>query len=263
MGSYEICFFLVDTFSQLVQVAITNVNTSTFSYTEDFMIVSPTVLPGGHFQMSAPSSQNQAYGGNGVDYLQSMVGPYNLNVSLVSTKDPAIHYNGLAHPYSFGGYTYYYSRTHMTTTGSLTFNGDLYSITGTSWFDRQYGDLAKACLQGWQWFAIELDDNSQVMLFDFLGTGDDPTIDINAEKYGSITDAQGVTVDLAPDDFTVTATSHWTSPSTGCTYPNSWSVTFKGQSYSITPKVINQEVSCNNHRVLKDALVTCMNMCML
>ena len=55
------------------------------------------------------------------------------------------------------------------------------------WFDRQYGNLATAITQGWQWFAMSLADGSEVMLFNFREneqSGSKRTIEPN---YGSIT----------------------------------------------------------------------------
>ena len=68
---------------------------------------------------------------------------------------PALHYGGLRHDYACGGYTYYYSRPRMAATGTLTLDGTALEVSGTMWFDRQFGDLNAVVHRGWQWFAIE------------------------------------------------------------------------------------------------------------
>ena len=72
-----------------------------------------------------------------------------------ATVPPALHYGGMAHDYVCGGYTYYYSRPRMAATGTLTLDGKALEVSGTVWFDRQFGDLNAVVHRGWQWFAIE------------------------------------------------------------------------------------------------------------
>ncbi|MGV8991778.1 MAG: lipocalin family protein [Thiobacillus sp.] len=241
---FEVVFFTFDAFlfmrDQLVQAAITDVNGNRFEFKECVEFHIPNKTPNG-FNLSSGSDQAvTATGGNGTDHLHSAIGDYVLDIDLQSTKAPALHYGGDAHPYIFGGYTYYYSRTHMATTGTLSIAGKSYKVTGTSWFDRQYGELFQAISQGWQWFAIELADNRQVMLFDF--NGDNATV----EKSGSITDADGRTTNLAAHQFDVTVLGHWTSPRTGCVYPSGWTVTIGSEIFTVQPSVQDQEL-CGHH----------------
>jgi Predicted secreted hydrolase len=160
---------------QLVQAAITDVNGQRFTYTEFVRFGLPNRSANG-FKLSADRHGSiSAVGGNGHDRLHSAIGDYILDLDLQATKPPALHYSGDPHPYVFGGYTYYYSRPQMTTTGTLQIAGKTHRVSGTSWFDRQYGELFQAIAQGWQWFAIELADNRQIMLFDFQG--DDASVE--------------------------------------------------------------------------------------
>lgn len=237
---FEVVFFTFDAFlfmrDQLVQAAITDVNGNRFEFKEFVEFHLPDKTPNGFKLSSGADNSVTATGGNGTDHLHSAIGDYVLDIDLQSTKPPALHYGGGAHPYIFGGYTYYYSRTHMATTGTLSIAGKSYKVTGTSWFDRQYGELFQAINQGWQWFAIELADNRQVMLFDF--NGDNATV----EKSGSITDAEGRTTNLAAHQFDVTILGHWTSPATGCVYPSGWTVTIENETFTVQPGVQDQEL---------------------
>lgn len=237
---FEVVFFSFDSFvimrDQLVQAAITDIDGNSFSFEEFVEFHLPDKTPDSFNLTSGSGNKVTAKGGGGTDHLHSEVGRYVLDLDLKSTKQPALHYGGDAHPYVFGGYTYYYSRTHMTTTGTLTIDGKQHKVTGTSWFDRQYGELYQAISQGWQWFAIELDDNRQIMLFDFNGN------DSSVEKSGSVTDAAGLTTTLAAHEFEVVVLDHWTSPHTGCTYPSGWEVTVRGEKFNVQPAVKDQEL---------------------
>lgn len=237
---FEVVFFTFDSFlimrDQLVQAAITDVDGNRFVFEEFVEFHLPAKTRDGFDLTSGSNNKVTAQGGNGSDRLHSEVGDYVLDIGLQSTKPPALHYGGDAHPYVFGGYTYYYSRTRMATTGTLSIGGKVHKVTGTSWFDRQYGELYQAISQGWQWFAIELDDDRQIMLFDFKGN------DSSVEKSGSITDALGNTVTLSAHQFEVVVLDHWTSPHTGCTYPSGWQVTVNGEVFHVEPLVKDQEL---------------------
>ena len=50
------------------------------------------------------------------------------------------------------------STTPMAATGTVLVNGDASNVTGTAWFDHQWGDFIAVGGGGWDWFAVNLDD---------------------------------------------------------------------------------------------------------
>lgn len=237
---FEVVFFTFDSFlimrDQLVQAAITDVDGNRFEFKEFVKFHLPQRGKNGFNLNSGKDNRVTAVGGDGHDRLHAAVGQYVLDIELHATKPPAMHYGGDAHPYRFGGYTYYYSRPKMETSGTLTIAGETLKVSGTSWFDRQYGELYQAIQQGWQWFAIELADNRQIMLFDFKGS------DSNVEKSGSVTDPAGRTVTLGADEFQVTVLEQWTSPDTGCSYPSGWEIKIRDETFTVQPLLKDQEL---------------------
>lgn len=237
---FEVVFFAFDALiimrDQLVQAAITDVDGQRFEFEEFLQFYLPKRIKNGFDLSSGAGNQVTAVGGDGHDRLHAQIGEYVLDLKLDATQPPALHYGGDAHPYRFGGYTYYYSRPKMATTGTLSIGGQTFQVTGSSWFDRQYGELFQAIRQGWQWFAIELEDNRQIMLFDFKGS------DSSVEKSGSVTDANGMTTTLAAHEFQVTILGEWTSPNTGCTYPSGWEIEVRGEKFTVEPLVKDQEL---------------------
>ncbi|QID16376.1 carotenoid biosynthesis protein [Nitrogeniibacter mangrovi] len=237
---FEVVFFSFDSFlfmrDQLTQVAITDVAADRFRFGEHLKFHLPRKTDKRFDLNAGPHDIIRAVGDDRVDRIHSEVGGYVLDLEMQATKPTALHYGGDAHPYRFGGYTYYYSRVRMATRGTITVDGKTYHVTGTSWYDRQYGELYQAIVKGWQWFAIELDDNRQIMLYDILGKSN------RVERAGSITDAEGHTRPIMGDQFQVEVLGHWKSPHTGCTYPSGWRVTVEGQTYEVQPMVQDQEL---------------------
>lgn len=237
---FEVVFFSFDSFivmrDQLTQVAITDVADDSFHFAEHLKFHLPARTTNRFDLRAGPGDMVRALGDDRVDRLHSEVDGYVLDLELEATKAPALHYGGDAHPYRFGGYTYYYSRVRMQTRGTITFGGKTYDVRGTSWFDRQYGELYQAIVKGWQWFAIELDDGREIMLYDILGAAN------AVERAGSVTDAEGRTRPLAGHEFSVEVLGHWKSPHTGCVYPSGWKVDVAGEQFEVQPMVQDQEL---------------------
>ena len=72
------------------------------------------------------------------------------------------------------------------------------AVTGDAWFDHQWGDFISVGAGGWDWFAVNLDDGTDVMLS--LVRAADGTYPL---VYGTLVDAAGRTTSLAHGDFTV------------------------------------------------------------
>jgi len=243
---FETCFFTFDSFfvfkDQLIQAAITDVSDNSFHFKEYTKYFSQPEETATGFNLSSDKHNKvTAVGSNGRDVLHSEIDNYILDLKLEPVKDDVIHYEGGPHVYRMGGFTYYYSRVGMKTEGTIKVGDTTYNVSGITWFDRQYGELYKAINTGWQWFAIQLDDNRQVMLYDINGAED------RMESYVAITDAKGETRDYGPEDFTVEVLDHWTSPDTGIVYPSGWRLNVKGEQWIVEPMIKDQELQGNHH----------------
>jgi predicted secreted hydrolase len=73
-------------------------------------------------------------------------------------------------------------------------------------------------LSGWDWFAIQLDNNQELMLYRLrLKSGA-----VDPHSSGTFVDAKGQGHFLT--DFTLRPGRPWSSTSTGATYPLSWTI---------------------------------------
>lgn len=62
--------------------------------------------------------------------------------------------------------SHYYSQPFIDVKGEVKLNGELISVTGTAWLDREWSSQFLAdSQQGWDWFALRLHDGSTLMLF--------------------------------------------------------------------------------------------------
>jgi predicted secreted hydrolase len=142
-----------------------------------------------------------------------------LDLRLVSRKPPALHDRDGWIDFGPGGGSYYYSRTDMAADGQLTLGDRTFEVDGQAWFDHQWGDFISVGGGGWDWFAINLDDGTDVTLSLVRDAdGSYPLI------YGTLVRPDGTTIHLDRDAFEVQPSGTWTSPTTGATYPAGWSI---------------------------------------
>ncbi len=137
--------------------------------------------------------------------------------------------------------SYYYSLTRMPTTGTITISGHTTTVSGASWMDREWSTSAlSAEQQGWDWFALQLDDGRDLMLYRMRlrGGGIDPA------SSGTLIDADGSARSLALGDVEVTASGIWTSPRSGAEYPSAWRVRVPSAAIDATvrPLIDDQEL---------------------
>ncbi len=134
----------------------------------------------------------------------------------------------------------YFSYTDMRTLGSLTIGKQTFSVTGRSWFDREISSGRMSSKEkGWDWFAIQLDDGRQIMIYSMRKN--DGTLD--RYSSGTVVYSDGRYRHLNFDDFRITTLRQYKSTKTGVTYPTDWKVSIPGEGLdlNVTPLVEDQE----------------------
>lgn len=175
-------------------------------------------------------------GSAGQDHLAADMADYAINLDLTSGK-PAVLHDGKG-LISFGpaGDSYYYSRTRLSVNGTLTDHGATLRVAGAAWMDHQWGNFVSGG-GGWDWFAIQLNDDSEAMLFFLRDSDGKPTL-----SYGSYVAPDGTATILGRSDFGEQAVGSWTSSSSGIQYPTGWQVVAGDLRLTLTPTVLDQEL---------------------
>jgi predicted secreted hydrolase len=141
-----------------------------------------------------------------------------------------------------GNASYYYSLTRLETAGTIQLAEVAYTVSGLSWMDHEWSTSGLAADQvGWDWFSIQLDDKTELMVFQLRK--EDGSID--PFSSGTTVAADGSTRHLDRDDFEIRVEDTWPSPHTGATYPARWTVTVPAVDLrlEIEPYLADQELT--------------------
>lgn len=124
------------------------------------------------------------------------------------------------------GTSYYYSRPRMNVEGRMKLGAKTMPVTGQSWFDHQWGDFQTGLLN-WDWFALQLDDGADVMLYRLRDRHDSPVL-----LSGTYT-RSGLTEVLGEGDFSAEPTDSWRSKRTGVSYAVAWRIRIPGHAIDL------------------------------
>ena len=156
--------------------------------------------------------------GNGDLYhLNFGTGDYTVEFEAVSQKPAVLHHGAGLVDLGTAGKTYYYSRTRLETSGTVSVSGVSHPVAGVSWMDHQWGDFTTRDI-GWDWLSLNLDDGSDLMVsVVWEQAGHKPV-----SAYGTYIPANSDPVHLPGNDISLDSTGTWTSSVTGAVYPMNW-----------------------------------------
>jgi len=169
--------------------------------------------------------------------------PMSIHLTQQAIKPPVINgQNGISKKGpSANAASHYYSMPRLATRGELTLGKTRYQVSGQSWLDREFGSGGLSPGQnGWDWFAIQLDDGRDLMLYQIREKGGLP----GPYSAGTLTDKNGKSTFITREDFKIAVTQWWKSPHTGARYPAAWKIDVPRYhlSLNITPTVADQEM---------------------
>lgn len=166
-----------------------------------------------------------------------------LDLNLNASKPPVVHgENGVSQKTTAAGNaSYYVSFTRMPTQGAVRINGETFTVTGSSWFDHEWGTTSLGeNAAGWDWFSIQLDDNRELMFFQIRNKDGS----VEPLSSGTLVEPDGAATFLQRDDVTITPQEYWTSSFSQGKYPAKWRVASPGGNFdlTLTPLISDQEM---------------------
>lgn len=129
--------------------------------------------------------------------------------------------------------SYYYSLPRLAARGELVVGVSSHAVSGLAWIDREWStSVLGDAYQGWDWFALHLDDGRDLMLYQLRRIDGQP----DAFNAGSLGDGK-VSRTLTADDFSLTPIEHWRG------WPVAWKLFIRGdepQQYIVRAAIKDQ-----------------------
>lgn len=168
--------------------------------------------------------------------------------AILKSDKPAIPNgeNGSGITLKQGGSSKHFSFTRMNVSGKLSGENGTEVFSGSAWMDREYGAWGDA--GGWDWFSIQLDDNTELMLYQFS----DAQGMMKGNSTGTFVRESGEAEYLLRSEFEITPTAHWTSPHSGAVYPAGWHIAVPrlGIDITVEPLLADQELDTRGTTVI-------------
>jgi predicted secreted hydrolase len=164
-----------------------------------------------------------------------------LEVDFNPTKPLVLHGNNgyVQKGIDQGDASYYASYTRMSVSGAISDGADSSKVVGDAWFDHEIVSSAVGRADvGWDWFALQLNDNSEVMIYRLR----DAKGERRQFSRGAYVAADGNVTELSPNECELTPKERWRSAVTGASYPLSWAINCHspGSDFSLNVKATQQ-----------------------
>ena len=221
----------------LAHAALTQITTRRFLYEERLNRAGPGIA-GASFDEHRVWNGNWSARWNGdTQGLTALTPDFQFNLQLVPAKPPVINgVDGVSQKAEGKGKaSYYVSFPRLAATGSITIDKTKYTVKGTAWMDHEWFTHQLQPDQiGWDWFSIQLDNNTELMLFELRRK--DGTVD--PYSSGTYVDAAGKPHHLEAKDFHLTPQEKWSH------YPIRWKIEVPSQHLQLDCRaaVDNQEL---------------------
>jgi predicted secreted hydrolase len=139
--------------------------------------------------------------------------------------------------------SFYVSHPQLDTRGTLTLQGQAFTIAGRAWLDHEWSEaLLHPDAVGWDWIGMNLFDGSSLTAFQ-LRRGDGSKLWAGG-SFRAAGDAQHATgiQPFNPDDVHWSPRRYWASPKTRARYPVEWTVRTSAGVYTVKAVIDPQEL---------------------
>lgn len=240
---FQLTFFRVREL-HLAHFAWTDVAKRSFRYEEKTHLGLPGIAASAERLLDVSNEDWSARAGPGGVHVVAAAGRAGeLRLTLTPEKPPVVHGDAGLSRKGPGAreYSRYVSITRLTARGTVKRGSRTDALSGTAWFDHEWGPgVLPRAATGWDWFALQLDDGSDLMLYRMRGADGKAT----TFSSGTFVPARGASVPLRWSDVRLTETKAWRSPRSGARYPAGWRIGVAGIALDveIAPLLADQEL---------------------
>ena len=167
-----------------------------------------------------------------------------INLSLAPAKPVVVHgEDGISR--KGGGYgeaSHYLSFTRLIASGTVEIGGTRHEVEGSAWMDHEFfSDSLSRDQVGWDWMSIQLDDETELMLYGMRDADGQHSL----YSSGTFVGTDGQVLHLTSGDFRLTPGRTWRSDDTGAEYPVEWAVEVPSLDLrlDVRPRLDAQEVT--------------------
>ncbi len=239
---FQLTFFRVGDFA-LAHGAWTDGARRTFEFEEKAHLTLPGIAEFAQGRLEVSNENWSASAQDRVHRLRLRVKDRAVDLVLTAAKPPLLQGDkGLSRKGpGENEYSHYVSIPRLSASGTLVEAGRRTAVAGTAWFDHEWGPGAlPAGAAGWDWFAFQLDDGSDLMLYRIR------TKEGGATRFSSgvFVPPAGDPVALAWEEVRFQPVAQWRSPRSKGVYPSGWEIEIPRLSLAlrVDPLVADQEL---------------------
>ncbi len=239
---FQLTFFRVGEL-HLAHFAWSDAARRSFRYEEKTHLGLPGIATAAEGRLAVANEDWSAKESKGTHRLHAAGRGWDLTLVLNALKPPVVHGAGGLSRKGPGvnEYSRYVSITRLSAAGTMRSGRAATALSGTAWFDHEWGPgVLPQEAQGWDWFALQLDDGSDLMLYRMRGRGGGAT----AFSSGTFVPAAGEPRAIAWRDVALRETAFWKSPRSGGRYPAGWTLAVAplGLDVTVEPLFPDQEL---------------------
>ena len=239
---FQLTFFRVQEV-HLAHFAWTDVAARAFHFEEKSHLALPGIAEAAEGGLDVSNEDWFARASEGVHRLRASGPAGQLELTLRAAKAPVLNGPGGISRKGAGAndYSHYVSITRLEASGEFHDGRRRASVSGTAWFDHEWGPggLPREVV-GWDWFALQLSDGSELMLYRMRAENGAAT----EFSAGTFVPKTGPARPVSWREVSLTEISRWRSARTKASYPAGWriAVSSLGLDLSVEPLVADQEL---------------------
>jgi predicted secreted hydrolase len=221
----------------LAHAALTDVAGRHFWYDERLNRAGPGIAGASFAKQRIWNGNWQVVWNGETQTLDAVTGNFRFHLALEPLKPFVIQgENGVSQKAAGRGRaSYYVSWPLLRAAGTITVGATPHDVHGTAWMDHEwFTEQLAADESGWDWFSVQLDNNTELMLFELRHK--DGSID--PYSSGTYVDAKGAAHHLRKADFMLQPLAKWGR------YPVQWRITVPSLRIDLVCKPVleNQEL---------------------